>query len=127
MARTERETEKSEAEALLATRKAAFDRDVNVAQIEATRATETRDEELRKEVEIRRAQTEIERLRASDVVKATIIRESKQQAADAKAYEMEKAAEAGEWTSHILTTCFLLTVHRPVQRAKGCRRSCIPN
>lgn len=96
VAKTERDTEKAQAEALYATRKAAFDRDVNLAHIEATRATETRDEELRREVEIRRAQTEIERLRASDVVQATIIRESKEQAADAKAYEMQKAADAGK-------------------------------
>jgi flotillin len=92
--KTERDTEKSQAEALLATRKAAFDRDVNIAQIEATRATEARDEELRKEVEGLRAQTEMERLRASDVVKATILRESQQQAADARAYEMQAKADA---------------------------------
>lgn len=69
---------------------------VNIAQIEATRATEVRDEELRKDVEVKRAQTELERLRASDVVKATITRESKQQAADAKYYEEEKIANAGK-------------------------------
>jgi flotillin len=97
--KTERDTEKAQAEATLATRKAAFDRDVSIAQIEATRATEARDEELMKQVEIKRAQKEVERLRASDVVKATIAREAKQQAADAKAYEMEAAAKAGESTS----------------------------
>lgn len=92
--KTERDTEKAQAEATLATRKAAFDRDVNIAQIEANRATEARDEELLKQVEIKRAQREVERLRASDVVKATILREAKQQAAEAKAYEMEAAAKA---------------------------------
>jgi flotillin len=96
--KTERDTEKAQAEATLATRKAAFDRDVNIAQIEATRATEARDEELLKLVEMKRAQKEVERLRASDVVKATIAREAKQQAADAKAYEMEAAAKAGKST-----------------------------
>jgi flotillin len=94
--KTERDTEKAEAEATLATRKSAFDRDVNIAQIEATRATEARDEELRKEVETKRAQTEMERLRASDVVKATISREAKQQAAEAKVFEMQAAAQAGK-------------------------------
>src|SRR5271170_676993 len=93
--KTERDTEKAQAEATLATRKAAFDRDVSIAQIEATRATEARDEELLKLVEMKRAQKEVERLRASDVVKATIVREAKQQAADAKAYEMEAQAKAG--------------------------------
>lgn len=92
--KTERDSEKAKAEATLATRKTVFNRDVNIAQIEATRATETRDEELRKEVEVKRAQTELERLRATDVVKATITREAKQQAADAKKYEQEAAANA---------------------------------
>lgn len=68
-----------------------------VAQIEATRATEVRDEELRKNVEVQRAQTELERLRASDVVKATITRESKQQAADAKNYEEKARSDAGKF------------------------------
>lgn len=67
---------------------------MNIAQIEATRATESRDEELRKEVEIKRAYTELERLRASDVVKATIAREAKQQAAEAKLYEEKAKAQA---------------------------------
>ena len=43
---------------------------------------------------MRRAAAELERLRASDVVKATIARESQQQSADAKAYEVEAAARA---------------------------------
>lgn len=92
--KTERDSEKAKAEATLATRKTAFTRDVSIAQIEATRATEVRDEELRKEVEVKRAFTELERLRASDVVKATILRESKQQAADAKNYEEQAQANA---------------------------------
>jgi flotillin len=97
--KTERDSEKAQAEATLATRKAAFDRDVSIAQIEATRATEARDEELLKQVEMKRAEKEVERLRASDVVKATILREAKQQAADAKGYEMEAAAKAGKLSS----------------------------
>jgi hypothetical protein len=54
-------------------------------------------------VEIKRAQTELERLRASDVVKATITRESKQQAADAKYYEEEKIANAGKSSKYPMT------------------------
>jgi flotillin len=92
--KTERDSEKARAEATLATRKTAFDMDVNIAQIEATRQTEVRDEELRKDVEVIRAQTELERLRASDVVKATVLRESKQQAADAKNYEEQTRSNA---------------------------------
>ncbi|TVY85971.1 Flotillin-like protein, partial [Lachnellula willkommii] len=92
--KTERDSERAQAEATLATRTTVFNRDVSIAQIEATRATESRDEELRKEVETKRAFTELERLRASDVVKATIARESKQQAADAKQYEEKTKAQA---------------------------------
>ncbi|KUJ12240.1 flotillin domain-containing protein [Mollisia scopiformis] len=92
--KTERDSEKARAEATLATRKTNFNKEVNIAQIEATRATEVRDEELRRDVEVKRAQTELERLRASDVVKATISRESKQQAADAKNYEEQARSNA---------------------------------
>jgi flotillin len=92
--KTERDIERAEAEAKLATRKTAFDRDVDIARIEASRATESKDEDLKREVEIKRAAAEMERLRATDVVKAAIVRESKQQAADAKAYEIEAQAKA---------------------------------
>jgi flotillin len=92
--KTERDIERATAEAQLATRKTALNRDVDIARIEANRKTEAKDEDLKKEVEIRRAAAEMERLRASDVVKATITRESKQQAADAKAYEVQADARA---------------------------------
>ncbi len=67
--KTERDSDKARAEATLATRKTVFKRDVDIATIEANRATEARDAELQREVEVKRAQTELERLRASDVVK----------------------------------------------------------
>lgn len=93
--KTKRDTERAEAEASYAKNKTTFDREVNIARIEATRATECRDEELRKEVEVKRAFTELERLRAVDVVKATVLKESKTQAADAKNYEQQAASNAG--------------------------------
>lgn len=40
MAKTELDSDKAKAEATLATRKTAYNRDVSIAQIEATRATE---------------------------------------------------------------------------------------
>jgi len=67
---------------------------MSIARVEAQRALESKDEDLKKEVEIRRAAAEMERLRARDVVKATIARESKQQAADASAYEVAADARA---------------------------------
>jgi flotillin len=92
--KTERDAERARAEADLSTQKTVLDRDVDIAKIEATRATQAKDEDLKKQVELKRAGAELERLRATDVVKATILRESKQQAADAKAYEVTAEAKA---------------------------------
>ncbi|KAK3312915.1 hypothetical protein B0H66DRAFT_383258 [Apodospora peruviana] len=92
--KTERDIERATAEAVLSTRKAELNRDVEIARISASRKTEAQDEDLKREVEIKRAAAEVERLRATDVVKATIAREAKQQAADAKAYEIEAEAKA---------------------------------
>lgn len=92
--KTERDSEKAKAEATLATRKTQYNRDVSIVQIESKRATEARDEELRKDVETIRAQTELERMRATDVVKATILKEAKQQAADAANYEEQARSNA---------------------------------
>ncbi|KAI2634096.1 hypothetical protein GGS26DRAFT_30271 [Hypomontagnella submonticulosa] len=92
--KTDRDVERAAAEANLATQKTILSRDVEIARIQATRATESRDEDLKKEVQVKRAAAELERLRATDVVKAAIARESKQQAADAKAYEISADARA---------------------------------
>lgn len=92
--KTERDSERAAAEANLETRRTAYTRDVDIAKIEAQRATETRDEELKADVETRRAAAETARLRAHDVVRATIAREAQQQAADARAYEVEVGARA---------------------------------
>lgn len=110
--RTERDSERAEAEAVLAKRRTGFSRDVDITKIEANRATEVRDEELKKDVEIKRCHTELERLRAVDVVKATIDREAKQQSADAKNYEEQARANAGKFPeplliANILTNCQL--------------------
>lgn len=92
--KTERDGERAQAEASLETRKTTLNRDLDIAKITAARATESRDAELKKEVEIKRAAAEMERLRAVDVVKASIAREAKQQAADARAYEVQVDASA---------------------------------
>ncbi|KAK5992011.1 Flotillin-like protein 2 [Cladobotryum mycophilum] len=94
--KTERDIERAQAEAHLDTRRAALTRDVDIARVTAQRTLESKDEDLKKEVEMKRAAAEIERLRARDVVKATIARESKQQAADASAYETSAQARANQ-------------------------------
>lgn len=94
MQKTERDIERAQAEAQLNTRQTVLDRDVDISRVEAKRALESKDEELKKQVEMKRAQAEVERLRAKDVVRATIARESKEQAADASAYEVAADARA---------------------------------
>ncbi|KAK4218319.1 Flotillin-like protein 1 [Rhypophila decipiens] len=92
--KTLRDSERATAEAELAECKLMLNKKVEIARITAQREAEEQDEKLKKTVEIERAAAEIERLRASDVVKATIAREAKEQAADAKAYEIEMDAKA---------------------------------
>ncbi|KAK1753111.1 Flotillin-like protein 1 [Echria macrotheca] len=92
--KTERDIERATAEAILATKKTELNQNVELARITAARNTEAQDEELKRAVQIKRAGAEVERLRATDVVKATIAREAKQQAADAHAYEIEAEAKA---------------------------------
>ncbi|KAH6999773.1 hypothetical protein EDB80DRAFT_619236 [Ilyonectria destructans] len=99
VAKTERDIERATAEAQLDTKRTALTRDVDIAKITAKRTLESKDEDLKKEVEMKRAGAEIERLRATDVVKATISRESKQQAADAAAYAVEADARANQEAS----------------------------
>ena len=71
-----------------------LNRDVDIARIQAQRATESQDEDLKKQVQMKRAAAELERLRATDVVKASIQKEATQQAADARAYEVQAKARA---------------------------------
>ncbi|KAL2104415.1 hypothetical protein VUR80DRAFT_1217 [Thermomyces stellatus] len=67
MQKTERDVERSQAEARLHTEQAALSRDVDIARVQAKRALESRDEDLKREVEVKRAAAELERLRARDV------------------------------------------------------------
>lgn len=97
--KTERDIERAQAEATLDTKRTGLTRDVDIAKVEAQRTLEAKDEALKREVQIKRAAAEMERLRATDVVKATIARESKQQAADAAAYEIEAEARAKQEAS----------------------------
>ncbi|KAG6009444.1 hypothetical protein E4U21_002359 [Claviceps maximensis] len=101
--KTERDIERAQAEAQLNTRQTMLNRDVDIARVEAQRALESKDEELKKQVELKRAGAEVERLRARDVVKATIARESKQQAADAAAYEVAADARAQQEAQQRMT------------------------
>ncbi|KAF3923247.1 Flotillin-1 [Orbilia brochopaga] len=91
---TERKKEKATAEADLTNRQTELDRDIKLARISASRAAEARDAELHRDVEAKRAATELERLRATDVTKAIAKRETDKEAADAKFYTQNRNADA---------------------------------
>ncbi|SPO03632.1 related to nodulin [Cephalotrichum gorgonifer] len=99
--KTERDIERAQAVAKLNTREADLSRDVEIARVEARRALESKDEDLKRQVEVKRAAAELERLRAKDVVKASITREAQQQAADARAYEIQKSADASAYNTRV--------------------------
>ncbi|EXJ56493.1 hypothetical protein A1O7_06837 [Cladophialophora yegresii CBS 114405] len=91
---TKRKAEKAQADAELTNRQTELDMGIQMAQIQARRAAESRDAELQKDVETKKAATELERLRAKDLVRAQIARETAQQEADAEQYRQLKVADA---------------------------------
>ncbi|OJJ58869.1 hypothetical protein ASPSYDRAFT_202597 [Aspergillus sydowii CBS 593.65] len=91
---TKRKAEKAKADSELMNRQTELDSQVQLGKITAQRQTEARDAELLKQVETKRAETELERLRAKQVTKSKVERESAQEAADAQYYSSTKAAEA---------------------------------
>ncbi|KAI4155507.1 MAG: hypothetical protein LQ340_000960 [Diploschistes diacapsis] len=91
---TQRKSEKAKADAELATTQTQLDMNIKLAQIQALRGAEVKDNELQRDVETKRADMELERQRASDVVKAKINREVKAQAAEAALYTDSRKAEA---------------------------------
>ncbi|KAL1967845.1 hypothetical protein VTN77DRAFT_2534 [Rasamsonia byssochlamydoides] len=91
---TKRKAEKAKADSELTNRQTELERDIRLAKITAQRQTEMRDAELQKAVETKRAETELERLRATDVTKSKIAREAAQEKADAAYYTEQKAADA---------------------------------
>ena len=91
---TKRKADKAQADAELTNRQTELDMGIQMAQIKARRAAEARDAELQKEVETKKAATELERLRAQDLVRAQISKETAQQDADALFYRESKTADA---------------------------------
>ena len=91
---TKRKSEKAQADAELTNRQTELDMGIQMNQIKARRAAEARDAELQKEVETKKAATELERLRAKDLVKSKIARETAAQDADAAFYTSNRTADA---------------------------------
>ena len=91
---TQRKSEKAQADAELTTTQTKLDMNIRLAQIEASRNAESRDAQLQRDVEIQRADMELERQRAADLVHAKIAREVAEQRTNAAAYNETKTAEA---------------------------------
>ena len=90
---TKRKSEKAQADAELTNRQTELNMGIRMAQIKAQRAQESRDAELQKDVETKKAATELERLRAKDLVKSKIARETAEQDADAAFYKSNRLAD----------------------------------
>lgn len=109
---TERKSEKASADAKLKSREIEIERELELERIEARRKGETRDAELLKVVEMRKAEMELERLRATQVTKAKIEKESSQERADAKLYADQKEADAGKYAEVMAAEGTFLKVSR---------------
>lgn len=90
---TRRRGDKAQADAELTNRQTELNMGIELAQIRARRQAEARDAELQKDVELKKAETELERLRATDVTRSKIARETAQQKADAAFYTETKNAD----------------------------------
>ena len=91
---TQRKAEKAKADSELTNRETELDYNIQLNKITTQRQKEMRDAELQKQVETKRAETELERLRAEQVTKSKVERESAQETADAAYYTEQKAADA---------------------------------
>jgi len=91
---TTRKKEKATAESELKQRQIELDKDIRIITMEAQRVAESRDVELQRDIEIKRAEMEYARLKASDLTKIRITREKMEQQADAELYAAQKKADA---------------------------------
>lgn len=89
-----REAEIKEADARLGTKAALWAQEAELAKIQASKNAAIREAELQKEVELRRAATETERLRAAKLAPAIAEYEVAVQAANSGFYERQKVADA---------------------------------
>ncbi|XVF75751.1 hypothetical protein PTKIN_Ptkin13bG0212200 [Pterospermum kingtungense] len=90
----QREAEIAEANADLAKKQAGWDKEAQVAAVEAAKAVALRDAELQREVERMNALTMTEKLKADLLSKASVQYETKVQEANWELYRKQKQAEA---------------------------------
>ncbi|KAL1882394.1 hypothetical protein Plec18167_002810 [Paecilomyces lecythidis] len=84
----------ADAETEFARHKLELDNGLQVAKVTAKHHYDMTETELQRQVEMKNAEKELERLRASEVVKSKASRESAQEKADARLYEEQKEADA---------------------------------
>ncbi|KAH7283116.1 hypothetical protein KP509_35G061400 [Ceratopteris richardii] len=89
-----RKAEIAMADAELAKKSAFWSQEAEVAKIQSVNAAKMKEAELQRELQIRYAETETERLRASEVVPATIKYEKSIQDAKGQVVQRKQAAEA---------------------------------
>ena len=94
---TERKGEKAAADAKLVEKEISIEKELNLGRIAAKRAAESKDTELQQHVEVKRANMELERRRATDVVNARIARESEMEKAEASLFSHQKQADAAKY------------------------------
>lgn len=114
---TKRKADKAQADAELTNKQTELDMGIQIAQIRARRAAEARDAELQKDVEMKKAATELERLRAKDLVRAQISKETAQQDADAQFYRESKIADAKAYAEKLDADAQLFKQQRQIQAA----------
>jgi flotillin len=114
---TKRKADKAQADAELTNKQTDLDMGIQIAQIRARRAAEARDAELQKDVEMKKAATELERLRAKDLVRAQIAKETAQQDADAHFYRESKSADAKAYAEKQDADAQLFKQQRQIQAA----------
>ena len=112
---TKRKAEKAKADSELMNRQTELDSSVEMGKIAAKRQTEMKDAELKRKVETLRAETELERLRANDVTKSKVARESSQQSADAAYYKQQKSADASLYTQKMEADAACMFDDSPLQ------------
>ncbi|KIW41887.1 uncharacterized protein PV06_05487 [Exophiala oligosperma] len=112
---TKRKADKAQADAELTNRQTELDMGIQMAQIKARRAAEARDAELQREVETKKAATELERLRAKDLVRAQIAKETAERDADANFYRDSKNADAQAYAEKQAADAQLFKQQRQIQ------------
>ncbi|OVA07885.1 Flotillin family [Macleaya cordata] len=86
--------ERREANAELATKKSRWDQSAQLAEVESVKAVAIKEAELQREVELKNALTQKEKLKAEFLSKASVEYEIKVQEANWELYKKQKAAEA---------------------------------